>query len=83
LGYIASGKKEGAIVHTGGERYGVDGYYVQPTIFTKVKPEMQIAREEIFGPVAVVVKFKTDQGNSACLNVLCAKFTFFFLFTQR
>jgi aldehyde dehydrogenase (NAD+) len=35
---------------------------VEPTIFTDVAPSMKIAREEIFGPVVVVIKFKTDEG---------------------
>jgi aldehyde dehydrogenase (NAD+) len=72
LGYIASGKKEGATVHTGGERHGTEGYFVQPTIFTDVKADMRIAREEIFGPVAVVFKFKTDEGEFLlCSAAIC------------
>jgi len=60
LGFINTGKQEGATVHTGGEQFGKDGFFIQPTIFTDVKPDMSIATDEIFGPVAVVVKFKTD-----------------------
>lgn len=48
--YIEIGKKEGATLHTGGERHGSEGFYIQPTIFTDVKPEMTIVKEEIFGP---------------------------------
>jgi aldehyde dehydrogenase (NAD+) len=62
LGYIDSGKQQGAKVHIGGEQYGKSGYFVQPTIFTDVQPDMKIVKEEIFGPVAVVVKFNTDEG---------------------
>ncbi|KAG6917502.1 hypothetical protein DXG01_002366 [Tephrocybe rancida] len=62
MSYIESGKQEGATVHTGGARHGEEGYFVQPTIFTDVKPEMKIVKEEIFGPVGVVVKFKTEEG---------------------
>jgi aldehyde dehydrogenase (NAD+) len=62
LGYIESGKKEGAKVHLGGKRLGTEGYFVEPTIFTDVKPDMRIVKEEIFGPVVIVIKFKTDQG---------------------
>jgi aldehyde dehydrogenase (NAD+) len=62
LGYIDSGKKEGATLHTGGERHGTKGYFVTPAIFTEVKTDMKIYREEIFGPVAVIIKFKTDEG---------------------
>ncbi|KAI0695528.1 aldehyde dehydrogenase [Cytidiella melzeri] len=61
LGYIESGKAEGATVITGGERNGNVGCFVKPTIFTDVKPSMKIVQEEIFGPVGVVVKFKDEQ----------------------
>lgn len=50
MNYIDIGKKEGATVHLGGERHGTEGYFIQPTIFTDVKPEMTIVKEEIFGP---------------------------------
>ncbi|KAJ3551327.1 hypothetical protein NM688_g4767 [Phlebia brevispora] len=60
LSYIEAGKKEGATLLTGGARLEKDGYYIQPTIFTDVKPDMKIVKEEIFGPVAVVVKFKDE-----------------------
>jgi aldehyde dehydrogenase (NAD+) len=63
LGYIDAGKKEGATVHTGGKRHGSEGFFVEPTIFTGVTPDMRVVREEIFGPVAVLVKFKTDEGD--------------------
>jgi aldehyde dehydrogenase (NAD+) len=61
LEYIESGKASGANVVTGGSRKGDKGYFVKPTIFTDVKPDMKIVREEIFGPVCVVVKFKTEE----------------------
>lgn len=48
--HIEIGKKEGATVHLGGERHGTEGFFIQPTIFTDVKPEMTIVKEEIFGP---------------------------------
>ena len=44
----------------GGERFGDSGYYVQPTVFTDATPDMKIMREEIFGPVVVIVKFKDE-----------------------
>jgi acyl-CoA reductase-like NAD-dependent aldehyde dehydrogenase len=47
LGYIESGKKEGAKLECGGERSGDKGYFIQPTIFSNVKDDMQIAREEV------------------------------------
>ncbi|KAL8153188.1 hypothetical protein V2J09_010948 [Rumex salicifolius] len=59
LSYIEQGKKEGATLLTGGNRCGDKGYYIEPTIFTDVKDDMVIAREEIFGPVLSVMKFKT------------------------
>jgi gamma-glutamyl-gamma-aminobutyraldehyde dehydrogenase/4-guanidinobutyraldehyde dehydrogenase/NAD-dependent aldehyde dehydrogenase len=59
LGYIESGKAEGARLIAGGEQALAEtgGCYVQPTIFDGVKPEMKIAREEIFGPVLSVLSF--------------------------
>jgi aldehyde dehydrogenase (NAD+) len=58
LGYIETGNKEGAKCLTGGKRFGKAGYFVEPTLFTDVKDEMKIAKEEIFGPVMQVMKFK-------------------------
>jgi aldehyde dehydrogenase (NAD+) len=58
LDYINSGKTEGASVVTGGDRIGNKGYFVKPTVFVNVKDEMKIAKEEIFGPVVSVMKFK-------------------------
>lgn len=56
LGYIEKGKAEGARLVTGGARSeGFEkGFYVQPTVFTEVGPDMTLAREEVFGPVVVV-----------------------------
>jgi len=59
LGYIESGKAEGAKVACGGGRDGDKGYFVQPTVFTDVTDTMKIAKEEIFGPVMQLMKFKT------------------------
>lgn len=59
MGYIKSGKAEGAKLLTGGERLGSTGFYVEPTIFGDVEDGMKIAKEEIFGPVMSVLKFKT------------------------
>jgi acyl-CoA reductase-like NAD-dependent aldehyde dehydrogenase len=57
LGYIEAGRAEGAAVLAGGERARGDsgGYYVQPTVFGGVQPQMKIAREEIFGPVLAAI----------------------------
>ncbi|KAG5502844.1 hypothetical protein JKF63_04613 [Porcisia hertigi] len=58
LGYIADGVKAGATVVTGGKRIGDKGYFVQPTIFSDVEEDMRICKEEIFGPVTCVMKFR-------------------------
>lgn len=57
LGYIESGKKEGAKVECGGARHGDKGFFIQPTVFSNVTDEMKIAKEEIFGPVMQCLKF--------------------------
>jgi aldehyde dehydrogenase (NAD+) len=59
--YIESGKKDGATCAYGGTRFGDEGYFINPTIFTDVKPDMKIVREEIFGPVGVIIKFETEE----------------------
>jgi aldehyde dehydrogenase (NAD+) len=59
MGYIESGRKEGAKMVCGGDRVGDRGYFVQPTVFADVRDEMKIAREEIFGPVMSIIPFKT------------------------
>jgi aldehyde dehydrogenase (NAD+) len=58
LRYIEYGKKEGASMLTGGGRIGNKGYFIEPTLFADVTDNMRIAREEIFGPVMSVLKFK-------------------------
>ena len=62
LGYIEKGKEEGARVVVGGGRpsHLPKGYFVEPTLFADVDNSMTIAREEIFGPVLVVVPFEDD-----------------------
>jgi acyl-CoA reductase-like NAD-dependent aldehyde dehydrogenase len=59
MGYVETGKAEGARLVTGGERVQVDGRgnFVTATVFADVEPSMTIAREEIFGPVVVVIPF--------------------------
>jgi alpha-ketoglutaric semialdehyde dehydrogenase len=58
--YIRIGKDEGAKLHWGGERLNREtpGFYLQPALFTETKPAMRINREEVFGPVASVIKVK-------------------------
>ncbi|KAI1825338.1 aldehyde dehydrogenase [Xylaria intraflava] len=60
MGYIESGKQEGAKVEVGGERHGDKGYFIQPTIFSNVTHDMKIMKEEIFGPVCAIAKFKDE-----------------------
>ncbi|EDO17288.1 hypothetical protein Kpol_538p48 [Vanderwaltozyma polyspora DSM 70294] len=59
LEYVDIGKKEGATLVTGGERIGNKGYFVRPTIFSDVREDMRIVKEEIFGPVVTISKFST------------------------
>jgi aldehyde dehydrogenase (NAD+) len=58
LRYINVGKQEGATIRTGGDQPTKRGYFVNPTIFDGVNDSMKIAREEIFGPVLSVIRFK-------------------------
>lgn len=62
MGYIEKGKAEGAnLVLGGGRPEGFDkGYYVEPTIFTGVTPDMTIAKEEVFGPVLAIMTYKDE-----------------------
>ena len=60
LRYIETAKKEGAVLVAGGSRADIGtgkGYFLQPTVFDAVTPEMTIAREEIFGPVLATIEF--------------------------
>ena len=66
-GYINVGEDEGAQLLTGGpDKAFSRGYYVRPTVFTKVHNKMRIAQEEIFGPVAALIPFKDE--NDAVLQ---------------
>jgi phenylacetaldehyde dehydrogenase len=56
-GYIDAGVREGAQVAAGGKRHGDRGYFVQPTVLTNTKPNMQVVQEEIFGPVVCAESF--------------------------
>src|SRR5699024_5254373 len=59
LNYIQIGKEEGATLEYGGKHLNdgpfKNGYFVEPAIFSNVKPDMRIAQEEIFGPVIAVI----------------------------
>ncbi|XAR71182.1 hypothetical protein NMG60_11028331 [Bertholletia excelsa] len=58
LEYVRLGIEGGATLITGGQRIGSKGYYMQPTVFSNVQDDMLIAKEEIFGPVQSILKFK-------------------------
>ena len=57
LGYIQSGRADGAAVVAGGDAPSHPGYYVEPTVLANVKPSMRVVQEEIFGPVVVAERF--------------------------
>jgi len=57
LGYLDSGREDGAKAVTGGKRSGERGYFVQPTVLTDTNPNMKVVREEIFGPVVCAIPF--------------------------
>ncbi len=66
--YIESGKAEGATLASGGQALPLSGSYLQPTVFLDAKPDMKIMREEIFGPVVVVMPFKDENDAVAMAN---------------
>jgi aldehyde dehydrogenase (NAD+) len=70
-GYIARGLAEGARLVTGGAEPPEDlpqGFYVQPTVFSDVTPEMTIAQEEIFGPVLAMIPYDSEEEAVAIAN---------------
>jgi aldehyde dehydrogenase (NAD+) len=78
--YIDLGKQEGAQCLTGGHRWGQRGYYIEPTLFADVKDEMSIAKDEIFGPVLSVLRFKNvdeiiDRANNTFYGLAAAVWT--------
>ncbi|KAM4633473.1 aldehyde dehydrogenase, mitochondrial-like [Polymixia lowei] len=80
LGYISTGKKEGAKLMCGGGVASDRGYFIQPTVFGDVQDNMIIAREEIFGPVMQILKFKTleevvERANDSKYGLAAAVFT--------
>ncbi|CAK8690019.1 unnamed protein product [Clavelina lepadiformis] len=77
---IKSGKEEGAKMLCGGEKTGDKGYFIQPTVFVDVEDHMKIAKEEIFGPVMQIMKFKTieevtERANNTIYGLAAAVFT--------
>lgn len=72
LSYIGLTQQEGASIACGGQRYTengcADGSFMQPTLITNVTNDMRVAQEEIFGPVAVIIKFRTEAEVIAMAN---------------
>ena len=70
LGYIKTGQSEGGKLLTGGDRVGDRGYFIQPTVFGDVSDDMTICREEIFGPVQTIQRFKVRGRSLTTLDFL-------------
>ena len=70
LEYVAIGQKEGAKLVHGGERLKreTDGFYMAPALFTETTGAMRINREEVFGPVAAVIRVKDYEAALAAAN---------------
>jgi len=80
MGYVESGKTEGARLMCGGNRVGGRGFYIEPTVFASVRDEMKIALEEIFGPVMSILKFSSideviDRANDTTYGLAAAVWT--------
>jgi aldehyde dehydrogenase (NAD+) len=80
LSYIESGKQEGASLLAGGKAVGDKGFFLEPTVFADVEDHMKIAREEIFGPVMSIIKFKTvdevvERANATVYGLAAAVWT--------
>jgi len=80
LSYVDYGKQEGAKCLSGGKRHGDQGFFIEPTLFVDVTDSMQIAREEIFGPVLSVLKFDdideiAQRANDTCFGLAAAVWT--------
>lgn len=80
LSLIESGKQDGAKLECGGARMGSEGYFIQPTVFSGVTEKMRIGREEIFGPVQQIIKFKDldeviERANDTTYGLAAAIFT--------
>jgi aldehyde dehydrogenase (NAD+) len=80
MGYIDSGTNHGAHLLTGGKRFGEKGYFIEPTVFANVNHDMQIAQEEIFGPVMSIIPFNDvddmiHQGNKSIYGLAAGVWT--------
>ncbi len=72
MSYVELAKEEGATIACGGEPYKegacANGAFMKPTLIVNANNNMRVAQEEIFGPVAVVIKFKTEEEVIAMAN---------------
>ncbi|MBI2807656.1 MAG: aldehyde dehydrogenase family protein [Planctomycetes bacterium] len=80
MGFIDVGKKEGAKLLCGGNRVGSKGYFIEATVFDNVTDEMKIAKDEIFGPVMNILRFKdmdevVQRGNQTYYGLAAAVWT--------
>lgn len=80
LTYIEYGKQDGAKLEIGGKRWGNEGFFIEPTVFSNVSDSMRIAQDEIFGPVQSIIKFKTldeviDRANNTEYGLAAGIFT--------
>jgi len=79
-GFFLQGNRDIATVIEGGKRFGEQGYFIEPTMFGNVRDEMSIAKDEIFGPVLSVLKFKdvneiVDRANNTMFGLAAAVWT--------
>lgn len=77
---VDSGVKQGATLSLGGKRINGPGYFMEPTVFSNVTDDMEIAKEEIFGPVQCILKFSSteeviERANNSCYGLAGAVFT--------
>uniref|UniRef100_G3U8G8 Aldehyde dehydrogenase, cytosolic 1 n=1 Tax=Loxodonta africana TaxID=9785 RepID=G3U8G8_LOXAF len=80
LSYIQVGQKEGAKLLCGGQGFGEHGFFIKPTVFGDVQDDMKITKEEIFGPVQPLFKFKKieeviERANNTRYGLAAAVFT--------
>lgn len=66
--HVSDAVSKGATVITGGKQHALGGYFYEPTVLSNISPDMLIMHEETFGPVAAVIKFKTEDEAVAAAN---------------
>ena len=75
LSLIESGKKEGAKLECGGERFGNEGFFIKPTVFSNVGDDMRIAKEEvrlsIFGTILQYFKILMSKESTVTVHLIC------------